>query len=114
MDLLLAAAKVGPAGRAIGIDMTSAMLESTRRSAESMGATQVEARQGDLLDLPVDDAGADVVISNGVLNLVPDKEAAIAEMGRILKPGGRLYLSDIILAQELDENLREDIDLWTG
>ena len=114
MDLLLAARRVGPDGRAIGIDMTSAMLDSATRSAESMGAAQVEIRQGDLLALPIEDASVDVVISNGVINLVPDKVSAFSEVARILKPGGRLSLADIIMSSELDEASRGDIDLWTG
>jgi len=114
MDLLLAARKVGPNGRAIGIDMTPAMLDSATRSAESMGAAQVDIRQGDLLALPIEDASVDVVISNGVFNLVPDKVRAFSEVARVLKPGGRLHLADIIMSSELDEASRSDIDLWTG
>jgi arsenite methyltransferase len=114
MDLFLAARRVGTGGRAIGIDMTPAMLTSATRSAESMGAAQVDIRQGDLLTLPIEDASVDVVISNGVFNLVPDKVSAFSEVGRVLKPGGRLYLADIIMSSELDEASRGDIDLWTG
>lgn len=114
MDLLLAARRVGPTGRAIGIDMTQAMLASAQRSAAKMGAAHVDVRAGDLLDLPIEDASLDVVISNGVFNLVPDKVAAFKEVKRVLKPGGRLYLADIIMSSELDEKSRRDIDLWTG
>ena len=113
-DLLLAARRVGPDGRAIGIDMTPAMLNSANRSTESMGADQVTIRQGDLLSLPIEDASVDVVLSNGVFNLVPDKVRAFSEVERVLKPGGRLYLADIIMSSELDEKSRGDIDLWTG
>ena len=114
MDLLLAARSVGPGGRAIGIDMTTAMVERARASAQAAGLDQVEVRLGDALSLPVEDASADVVISNGVLNLVPDKPAAYREVLRILKPGGRFLYADIALGAELSEAIRRDIDLWTG
>ena len=114
MDLMLAARHVGPAGRAIGVDMTPAMAEKARAGARAAGLTNVEVRVGDALDLPVDDASVDVVISNGVINLTPDKEKAYAEIRRVLKPGGRLQLADIIVANELSEKIRSDIDLWTG
>ena len=114
MDLLLAASRVGPVGRAIGVDMTDAMLESARASAEAMGYENVELRRGDLQDLPLDDGSVDVVISNGVLNLAPDKQVAFAEIHRVLKPGGRLYLGDIVIGKELSEDARKDIDLWAG
>src|SRR5712671_6110320 len=87
MDLLLAARRIGPKGRAIGVDMTPAMAEKTRACARSAGLDNLEARLGDALQLPVDDASIDVVISNGVINLVPDKEKAYAEIFRVLKPG---------------------------
>jgi SAM-dependent methyltransferase len=114
MDLMLAAKRVGPGGRATGVDMTPAMAEKTRRSAEKAGLTNLEVRLGDALALPLEDASIDVVISNGVINLVPDKEKAYAEIFRVLKPGGRLQLGDIIVASELSEGIRSDIDLWTG
>ncbi|MEL7060859.1 MAG: methyltransferase domain-containing protein, partial [Acidobacteriota bacterium] len=114
MDLLLAAAQVGPTGRAIGVDMTDAMLESARESAASMGFDHVEFRRGDLQELPIADESVDVVISNGVLNLVPDKIAAFSEAFRVLRPGGRLQLGDIVIGAELDEATRRDVDLWTG
>jgi len=114
MDLLLAAERVGPKGRAIGIDMTPDMLAQTEKGAELIGAPQVEARRGDLLDLPIESESVDVVISNGVLNLVTDKVAAFSEIARVLKPGGRLHLADIVMNQELDESARGNIDLWTG
>jgi len=114
MDLLLAARRVGPGGRAVGVDMTRAMLDSVARSAAAMGADQVEIREGDLLALPLGDGTMDVVISNGVFNLVPDKVEAFSEVKRVLKPGGRLFLADIIMGSELDEDSRRDIDLWTG
>ena len=114
MDLLLAAGRVGSEGRAIGVDMTDEMLESARSSANLMGAFQVELRRGDLQDLPLERASVDVVISNGVLNLAPDKRIAFGEIARVLKPGGRLLLGDIIMSGELSEESRRDIDLWAG
>jgi len=114
MDLLLAARRAGPGGRAIGIDMTPAMAEKARASARAAGLSNVEVRIGDALALPVDDASIDVVISNGVINLTPDKLKAYAEIFRVLEPGGRLQLGDIVVAQELSEDVRNDIDLWTG
>jgi arsenite methyltransferase len=113
-DLLLAARRVGSRGKAIGVDMTPAMAERARAAARAMGFDHVEVRIGDALDLPVDSRTVDVVISNGVINLTPDKDRAYAEAFRILKPGGRLQLADIIVANELSEKTRSDIDLWTG
>jgi SAM-dependent methyltransferase len=113
-DLLLAARAVGPTGRAIGVDMTDAMIAKARSGAAAMGLEHVEVRKGDLHALPVDDGEVDVVISNGVLNLAPDKLVAFGEIARVLKPGGRLQLGDILLARELSEGPRSDIDLWTG
>jgi arsenite methyltransferase len=114
MDLLIAAGKVGPGGKAIGVDMTPAMAERTRAGARAIGFDHVEVRIGDALALPVASGTVDVVISNGVLNLTPDKERAYAEVFRILKPGGRVQLADIVVASELSERIRSDIDLWTG
>ncbi len=114
MDLLLAAFHVGPHGRAIGIDMTEAMRDRARRGATACGLVQAEVREGDATALPIDAESVDVVISNGVLNLVPDKTAAVDEIRRVLKPGGRVQIADIVLGVELSEDAREDIDLWTG
>jgi len=114
MDLLLAARRVGPAGHAIGVDMTDAMIERARKSAADAGLTQVEIRKGDATALPAADGSVDVVISNGVLNLVPEKEQAFAEILRILKPGGRLHLADIAIDVDLPEEARRNVDLWTG
>lgn len=114
MDLMLAAQSVGATGRAIGVDMTEAMAERARAAARALGLTQVEVRLGDALDLPVDSASVNVVISNGVLNLTPDKERAFAEVARVLEPGGEFLLADIIVANELSESIRRNIDLWTG
>jgi arsenite methyltransferase len=113
-DLLLAALQVGPAGRAIGVDMTEAMRERARRGAAACGLTHVEVREGDATALPVETETVDVVISNGVLNLVAEKRTAIAEIRRILKPEGRVQIADIVLGVELPEAARQDIDLWTG
>jgi SAM-dependent methyltransferase len=114
MDLLLAAKQAGPEGHAIGVDMTDAMIERARKSAGAIGLRQVEIRKGDATSLPVADGTIDVVSSNGVLNLVPEKERAFAEIVRVLKPGGRLHLADIALDVELPEEARRNIDLWTG
>jgi len=114
MDLLVAARRVGPTGKAIGVDMTEAMIERARASAAALGLEHVEIRKGDATSLPVEDSRIDVVISNGVLNLVPEKEAAFAEIARVLRPGGRLQLADIAIDEELGEDARRNIDLWTG
>jgi arsenite methyltransferase len=114
MDVLLSARRTGPKGHAIGVDMTAAMIERARTSAATAGLHQVEIRQGDATALPVADASIDVVGSNGVLNLVPEKERGFAEIVRVLKPGGRLHLADIALDVELPEDARRNIDLWTG
>ncbi len=113
-DLLLAAMAVGPRGRAIGVDMTAGMRECARRGADALGLRHVDVREGEATDLPVEDASVDVVISNGVLNLVPDKARAIAEIARVLRPGGRVQIADIVLGVELPESALRDIDLWTG
>lgn len=114
MDLLLAARRVGPAGRAIGVDMTAAMRQRAAAGAAQCGLHHVDVREGDATGLPVDTASVDVVISNGVLNLVPEKERAVAEMARILKPGGRVQIGDILIGEVLDDTALADIDLWTG
>ena len=114
MDLLLAAKRTGPKGKGIGVDMTDGMIERARQSASRVGLHQAEIRKGDATSLPVADGSVDVIISNGVLNLVPEKERAFAEIVRALKPGGRLHLADIALDVELPEDARRSIDLWTG
>src|SRR5262249_17216431 len=111
-DLLLAARQGGSSGRALGVDMTPPSLERTRAGAGPPGYSHVDVREGDALRLPVDDASVDVVISNGVINLVPDKLAAFAEIFRVLRSGGRLQLGDIVVENELSEGIRRDIDLW--
>jgi len=114
MDLLLAAVHVGPAGRAIGVDMTAAMRERAAAGAKAIGLPNVEVWDGDATQLPVDDESVDVLISNGVVNLVPRKDRAIAEMARVVKPGGRVQMADIVIREELPDSALRDIDLWTG
>ena len=114
MDLLLAAQRTGPSGRAIGVDMTEAMRRRASQGAAVCGLAHVDVRDGDATRLPIDDRSVDVVISNGVLNLVPEKERAIAEIARVLKPGGRVQIADIIIGEILPDSALRDIDLWTG
>jgi SAM-dependent methyltransferase len=113
-DALLAAQMVGEDGRVIGIDMTPAMLAKARANAQLLDQTNIEFREGLLEALPVDDAAADVVISNGVINLCPDKAAVLDEAFRILKPGGRIQIADIIVGKAVPEGAKQDIALWTG
>jgi arsenite methyltransferase len=114
IDSLIAAKQVGPDGRVIGVDMTPYMLEKARRSAVETGLENVEFEEGYAEALPVEDGWADVVISNGVLNLMPDKSAALEEMSRVLKPGGRLQIGDILVQKAVPESAKRKIDLWTG
>lgn len=114
MDLLLAARRVGPSGKAIGVDMTPAMMDRARRAARAAELENVELREGDAESLPAKDGETDVVISNGVINLTTDKQKAFSEIFRVLKSGGQLLLADIIGKEELAEEVREDIDLWCG
>jgi arsenite methyltransferase len=114
LDSLIAAQMVGPSGQVIGVDMTPAMLEKARKSAIEAGLGHVEFRDGLAESLPVPDRWADVVISNGVLNLLPDKLAALQEMARVLKPSGRLQIGDILVQQAVPEEAKREIDLWTG
>jgi SAM-dependent methyltransferase len=113
-DLLLAAQRVGPTGHAIGIEMTEARRARARRGAEMAGLPQVEVRDGDATRLPIEDCSVDVVISNGVLNLVPEKERAVAEIARVLKPGGRVQIADITIREILSDDALRDIDLWAS
>ncbi len=114
IDSLIAARMVGSKGWVIGVDMTNAMLAKARKSADEGRFTNIEFRQGLAESLPVLDSWADVVISNGVLNLLPDKHAALHEMARVLKPGGRLQIGDILVQKAVPESAKRNIDLWTG
>ena len=113
-DLLIAAQMVGTAGRVVGIDMTPAMLDRARESAGAMGLANLELHEGLIERLPLPDASADVVISNGVIDLIVDKDAVFAEIDRVLRPGGRLQLADVVIHHEVSEDARKRIDLWTG
>jgi len=113
-DSLIAAQMVAPGGHVIGVDMTPEMLSKARRNAEEAGTANVEFREGYLEALPIQDGWADVIISNGVLNLVPDKETALLEMYRVLKPGGRIQIADIALQKPVPEGSKSDVTLWTG
>jgi arsenite methyltransferase len=113
-DLLIAAQMSGPGGRAIGVDMTPAMLDRARAGAAAMGLADVELHHSLIESLPLEDASVDVVISNGVIDLVPDKDAVLAEIDRVLRPGGRLQIADVVIQEEVSEDARERIDLWTG
>lgn len=113
-DALIAARLVAPDGLVIGVDMTPEMLATARVNAAEAGITNVEFREGLLEALPVETGWADVVISNGVLNLVPDKAAALAEMHRVLRPGGRLLAADIVLDRAVSTISKQDVSLWTG
>ncbi len=113
-DCFIARSVTGQSGRVIGVDMTEAMIEKARQNAAKLGYANVEFRLGDIEALPVDDNTADVVVSNCVMNLVPDKEKAFAETYRILKPGGHFSISDIVLKGELPDDLRRDAALYAG
>ena len=113
-DCFIAAGKVGGEGEVVGIDMTEEMLAKSRATARSMGQTNVEFRMGLLEDMPVEDGWADVVISNGVINLCADKQQVFSEIRRILRPGGYLQLADIANGQPVPEEAVANIDLWTA
>ena len=113
-DCMIAARFDGPNGRVIGVDMTDAMLKRSRKTAESLGLTQVEFKKGFAEELPVPGDSVDVVISNGVINLTPDKYAVFKEVFRVLKPGGRLHLADIVVYKQVPDAAKEDVDLWTA
>ena len=114
IDSLIAARMVGPLGHVIGVDMTPAMLAKARLAASQAGLHNLDFRAGTAEALPICDGWADVVISNGVLNLMPDKHAGLAEMARVLKPGGRIQIGDILVQHPVPESARQQIDLWTG
>jgi len=113
-DSLIAARMVGAEGSVIGVDMTPAMLAKARQSAAEAGIAEVTFCEGYAEPLPVPAGWANVVISNGVLNLVPDKAAALAEMARVLKPGGHVQIADILVQEPVAESAKRQIDLWTG
>jgi len=114
IDSLIAARMVGAQGDVVGVDMTDAMLDKAKAAAAEAGLANVEFRRGYGEELPVDDGWADVVISNGVFNLMPDKAGAMGEMYRVLKPGGRLQLADILVQKPVSQAAKARIDLWTG
>jgi arsenite methyltransferase len=114
LDSFVARAQVGPAGQVIGVDMTAEMLEKSRKTATSLGVENVEFREGLAEALPVEDGWADVVISNGVINLCPDKRAVLTEIHRVLRPGGVLQFADIANGRPVPEEALRNIDLWTG
>jgi SAM-dependent methyltransferase len=113
-DLLIAAQMTGPTGRVIGVDMTTSMLDRCRASARAMGIDHLELHESLIEALPLDDRSVDIVISNGVIDLVPDKDAVFDEIDRVLRPGGRLQLADVVIHREVSEDARGRIDLWTG
>lgn len=112
LDAFLAAQRVGAGGRVIGVDMTPEMIDRARDAARQDGLSQVEFRQGRLEQLPVDDDSVDAVTSNCVINLVPDKRAAFSEIHRVLAPGGRFVISDIVTTGGLSDEVRADLSLW--
>jgi SAM-dependent methyltransferase len=114
LDCFLAAKKVGDTGRAIGVDMTPEMIERATASAKRLGITNVDFRQGYLEELPVDSSSVDVIISNCVINLAPDKAAVFAEAYRVLKPGGKLAVSDIVTDGPLPEEVKQSLSAWAG
>lgn len=113
-DTLIAAQQVGPDGQIVAVDMTSEMRVKTAAGASAMGLTNVEVREGYAEALPVEDGWADVIISNGVVNLCPDKRAVFKEMFRVLRPGGRIQIGDILVHQEVPQEAKDDIALWSG
>jgi SAM-dependent methyltransferase len=114
IDSIIAANMVGPEGSVIGVDMTKSMLLKARTSAREAGLSNVEFREGFGEELPVPDEWADIVISNGVINLMPDKKTAFTGIWRVLKPGGRIQIADILVQKAVPEKAKQDISLWTG
>ena len=114
LDTLIAAQQVGPRGRVIAVDMTEAMRRKTDAGVQALCLTNVEVRAGYAENLPVEDGIADVVISNGVVNLCPDKQGVFREISRVLKPGGRIQIGDILVHREVPQEAKDDIELWSG
>ena len=114
IDSFIAASQVGESGSVIGLDMTTEMTEKARAARDEAGVKQLDFRQGYLESIPVEDGWADVVISNGVLNLCPNKASAFAEIRRVLKPGGRIQIGDIMVHKPVSDSAKKKIDLWTG
>lgn len=114
LDSVIAARSVGASGHVIGVDMTPDMLDRAGDAAEMMGLQNLEFRQGLAEALPIEDESVDLVISNGVVNLVPDKLGAYREIMRVLKPGGRFQVADIVVEKPIPKGAQRDIDLWTG
>lgn len=112
IDVILASKKIGVSGKAIGVDMTDEMIELSRRNALEAGAANTEFRKGDIEDLPVEDESVDVVISNCVINLAPNKDKVFSEVYRVLKPGGRFLVSDIVTEGDLPEEVKNNLDKW--
>jgi SAM-dependent methyltransferase len=113
-DCFVARHETGPEGKVIGIDFTPAMIQKARTNAEKLGYNNVEFREGDIDQMPVNDQVADVIVSNCVLNLVPDKKKVIGEIFRVLKPGGHFSISDIVLVGALPDALRQDAEMYAG
>jgi arsenite methyltransferase len=114
LDMFVASKKVGTTGQVIGVDMTPAMIEKAKKNAQDLGITNVDFRFGDIEDMPVDDNSVDVVISNCVINLAPDKGKVFQEVYRVLKPGGRVMVSDIVLSKLLPKEISDEVVTYTG
>ncbi len=114
IDVFLAAQKVGLTGKAIGLDMTQEMIELAQKNAQKVGAQNVEFRLGEMEDMPLEDESIDVIISNCVINLSPDKDKVFAEAYRVLKPGGRMVISDLVTEGDLPPTVRQSVEAWAG